>query len=658
MTCWVKLSADRNNYSSAWCIDSSIGNYNLLQTDNDGTTMGFFQSSVTPLATRAMTVGVWYFIAISVNGSSGTMVSRAANETAYSIATWSNGAGNTTHTNFRIGDSVYGGEWLNGSIAGLKWWSAALTQTQLEAEASQFLPVRTTNLRAYYRFSGPSTTDNSGNGLTLSGGSGASTDTDPVPFQSAPVRLSNNFDVNVADGTAITLANSGGNAGNAFHKIVGQPFYSSWIPHRDGGKTASNAIIGAGDPHLDWENVTQPGNTFCARMYIYRDGTPAGTVPMFAALGPSGVLFKAWMFNTGRVGVWDAGSDVEYINTGTSRAPFEQWVRFEWRFDLGTSGVGTLEQWMYFSADSAVHDHYAIANVAWGGVKPSTVEFHLRRDSACATYIDDIAISDVKLGSAFSQIAEPIDRVTESSTAQPISARKLRMVRPVSSAETVLGARVLRARRLSTATEADASDMLGRQKRRSVGQAAEAGNPADAAGAHALTLGRGIEFSEAQQLAASLGPIIRTLVESSIALPVTGTKIRHVGMATTADVVRASRPVHQRLLGVAADMSSAVVLNRVKQVRLRPASEISLAGRFGTGFVVLVDELDQALPIVPLLYRGGPFTGVEGPGETWSADVLRRRWIVESASRTWSADLSRRSWDVDPPRGTWSATHT
>src|SRR5690606_3171162 len=83
----------------------------------------------------------------------------------------------------RIGQSPWGGEWLNGRMAAVKIWTAALSANEIQAERDYTSPLQTANLRAWYPFEVAETTDHSGNGETLSGGSSPSTEPGPgIPF--------------------------------------------------------------------------------------------------------------------------------------------------------------------------------------------------------------------------------------------------------------------------------------------------------------------------------------------------------------------------------------------------------------------------------------------------------------------------------------------
>jgi hypothetical protein len=166
--CWVKISVDRNTFQTAWSLDNGTSAFYVLETLNDGTTMTI-ADGVTTFQTRAFTVGRWYFVGVSVNGANGTWVTRAADDSSFTVQTWSTGTTQNIAT-MRLGASPFSGEWLNGCLAAFKFWTGVtLTSDQLQAEAWSYLPQRTANLRSFHPLTPASVTDFSGNGLTLSG---------------------------------------------------------------------------------------------------------------------------------------------------------------------------------------------------------------------------------------------------------------------------------------------------------------------------------------------------------------------------------------------------------------------------------------------------------------------------------------------------------
>lgn len=172
VTCWVKLSADRNTWSSVWGSDSSSSNYLYLATDSDGVTMKgwvFVGGSERTVTGPVMAVGTWYRLALVVNGVNATLYHGTATGvlSAPSVANWFTITGTTT---FRVGANVFAGEWLNGCVANLKHYSTNLTQAEVERELGAYVPARTANLVRWHPFVANETTDYSGAARTLSGG--------------------------------------------------------------------------------------------------------------------------------------------------------------------------------------------------------------------------------------------------------------------------------------------------------------------------------------------------------------------------------------------------------------------------------------------------------------------------------------------------------
>ncbi|MEV0236885.1 LamG-like jellyroll fold domain-containing protein [Nonomuraea sp. NPDC050786] len=615
MSCWVKISGDRDTYSTAWCLDGgSTTDYAFLQTINDGTTLTFSQASSGSntgfLATRALTVGVWYYIAVSVNGASGTMVSKALGDALFTYSTWTAGKASTTHTNLRIGESVFEAEWLNGAVCAVKWWGAALSQAELQAEAGQFAPVRTTNLRAYYRFSGPSTVDNSGNSNTLSGGTGTTAEPDPVI--APPVLRANTFDGGTA-GAAITAANSGGTSGDAFNNIAGSPQYSNAVAHR--GLVATNSVAGS-DTHIDWTNVTQPGNTICSRMYLYRAGTQTDTKGLFALIGPSGVVSKVWMFANGSISIYSAAAGTNVAN-GSVPIPVGQWVRIEWRYTIDASGNGTVEMWIYLSADSTAHSDYVISStVAWPGGKPRDAEFHIGRDAGSQWYVDEIAVSDTKLGPVVPRLVAQVKMAAETDAAQRVTGRKVGRVAQVASSGAALPVRPAKVRQVGQVVETGSPSPVAGRKTRLVVQVAESDVAAQVRAARRRIIGQAVETDSATVVMSDVGGVVAPAFETDIAAPIRPVKALHVGPALDASTTAAIRPARARTIGQAGESGLVQAIGRRK---------IRIVGQSTEG--------DQARPVRQL---GREVTGVDGPRRTWSA-TLTRHWAADPPRRTWSA---------------------
>lgn len=181
VSCWVYLSTDRNDYSTAWSLDNGTGNNIVVQTNRDGTTLGIVSNGNGPSVSLNMSVGQWYWVGVVKNGDTATVYFSTGTGT---ISSTNHSVTNSLTANtLRIGQSPWGGEWLNGRMAAVKIWTAALSENEIQAERDYTSPLRTADLRAWYPFEVAETTDHSGNGETLSGGSGATTEPGPgIPF--------------------------------------------------------------------------------------------------------------------------------------------------------------------------------------------------------------------------------------------------------------------------------------------------------------------------------------------------------------------------------------------------------------------------------------------------------------------------------------------
>ena len=168
--CWAKLAVDRDFYSFVLASDNAGSNYVQFGADATGTHFYMSSNSGGGGSSYDFVVGKWAFIA-AVMDKSGTAPllfhAEAGTPTLSSSWIFTLPAGFLDTNTFYIGCDGFGSGW-NGSIAAVKVWNAALTQVELQTEMSKYAPVRTANLWAAYKLNnGPQTTDDSGNGRTL-----------------------------------------------------------------------------------------------------------------------------------------------------------------------------------------------------------------------------------------------------------------------------------------------------------------------------------------------------------------------------------------------------------------------------------------------------------------------------------------------------------
>lgn len=183
---WVRIATNTVANTGAVSVHNGTGDYMILGMTTDGVTATLFDETASGGAT-ALTVGTWYYLAASVNGTAGTLYIRPSGgtSTTQSVAGMS---ANLNMASVRVGDSVFGGTGLNGNVTAVKIWTAALSQAELDAEWNTFAAVRGTNLVARYELKdNTDTADYSGNGHTLTATGTITTEPGPSELVSAAV---------------------------------------------------------------------------------------------------------------------------------------------------------------------------------------------------------------------------------------------------------------------------------------------------------------------------------------------------------------------------------------------------------------------------------------------------------------------------------------
>lgn len=271
ITCWLRLNADKNSYATAWDVGASNADLFGLQTRVDGTTLETYDTNgATGTNNAALTVGTWYYFAVNMNGVNGNWEYRAANSGTFTAGSWTSGSASVTATRLTIGESGFETEWGNIDIAAFKMWHGAnLSTVQLHQESYLYLPQRSANLTCFYPLVGQTlTTDYSGNGRTLTGGSGASVVDGPpivwgsaypilfIPSSSSPTPKSlddvGSSSESLSVGSAVSLLDSGSSTENV-SVIVSTPVIDS------GSGTESlavSSVIGLTDSGTETENLT------------------------------------------------------------------------------------------------------------------------------------------------------------------------------------------------------------------------------------------------------------------------------------------------------------------------------------------------------------------------------------------------------------------
>ncbi|PZG20620.1 hypothetical protein [Nonomuraea aridisoli] len=434
-------------------------------------------------------------------------------------------------------------------------------------------------------------------------------------------------------GETITTGNSGGASGDPFNSVVGSLQYTN-VQAR-AGLAAVNPAAGV-DCHLDWRAVAQPGDVFCARLYLWLVAAPTAAQRVFVLLGSAGVVSAVWIFPDREITAYAGFSETAAAGF-TTPVPTEQWVRIELRYTIGAAGNGTVEMWLYLAANSSAHDDYAISTtLAWPNGKPEGAEFHLQRDTGY-WYLDDVAIADEKIGSASPEQSATVGQVAEGDAARSVSGRK---TRGIGQAATTAAAHPIAATKrgqVGQAAEDAAAQLLGRRKQRALGgQASELDGVSPMGRAHAAQVSQVAETGTARHIAPLVGTPVPQTGEDDTALPVTGRKIRALGQAAEGDAAAAVAAGLQRAVGQVLAVDSAQPMVRVSVLEVGQAAELDTALRINSSALGLVAEADVALPITPVVYAARPMRA--GPVRVaWAAASPRVRWVAGRPRLRWSS---------------------
>lgn len=195
ITCWIYFSVDRNMYSAAWDLPGSTANdaptWQYVGANITGTNVFFAHSDETELSPLTGAISTWYYTAVSRSGNNISFYRAAEGVALGAAATVTVPA--ITPAKLWVGGTSYTDEWLNGRIASFKMWNAALDATEIAAERTQNMPVRTTSLLRYHSFTtAPGTTNEMGTAGNLTAGSTATTtEAGPttLPLTLTPKRL-------------------------------------------------------------------------------------------------------------------------------------------------------------------------------------------------------------------------------------------------------------------------------------------------------------------------------------------------------------------------------------------------------------------------------------------------------------------------------------
>ncbi len=169
---WLRIAVDRNTYSAFFTIEQPVGHpfqSNELVTLPDGTTLVFFDPSGASATLGQLTVGTWYFAAISV-GPGGALSTWLAPEGG-NLNKVTGHAFVIDHIEISyVGSSNFTAvEYLNGSMALARLWNGVLSDAEILAEFHSATPRRTAGLIGDWRLTDAASAgvDSSGLGHNL-----------------------------------------------------------------------------------------------------------------------------------------------------------------------------------------------------------------------------------------------------------------------------------------------------------------------------------------------------------------------------------------------------------------------------------------------------------------------------------------------------------
>ena len=407
---WANISVDQNAFSSAITLDGGATTDSVgFQTTTDGVQQRivYDDSNATNLA--IMTVGTWYFMAVSVSGTTGTAYMKTASAATLTATTANPTTSGFTLNNIRMSTFTDAGQWMNGRIAHVKLWTAALTATEMFVEANNGRPFRYANLVGWWPLHnlGDFTVDYSGNGRSLTAGAGAATTEDGpgVPWSSgllpqifttsdpldATPSVSTIAGTTTISGTAqnnpvvstilgtttisgsppvtalvawnaeggtnttgITTGNSGGASGDAFDSVSLGTGATATYDNTQARQTLAAKLATSGtaaDCSLNYSTKIGTKSQVWFRAYVYMAANPASNHRLMDAWdsGAGQLCFALYLSSTGKlISANTLGSQIQAMTTSI---PLNQWFRIE-LMAIGSATVGQVEVKLFSTADS------------------------------------------------------------------------------------------------------------------------------------------------------------------------------------------------------------------------------------------------------------------------------------------------------------------
>lgn len=190
-----------------------------------------------------------------------------------------------------------------------------------------------------------------------------------------------------ADGTTVTVANSGGTLGTAWAEALDATYTSAWTA----AGSASILVADGGD--LVWENL--PTSAFALRLYIRR--AAGAEVDVIWQNASFAAAFALYVYGDGTLEVFRGSTRVG--GSSALAVPADTPARIEW---IATGTAGTLRVW-YTSPHSTGAADIEINT----GQHPSLAGVLLIAPAGGTTYVDEVAVANTADWIGPAEVADP-----------------------------------------------------------------------------------------------------------------------------------------------------------------------------------------------------------------------------------------------------------
>lgn len=184
MMCWAYLAVVRVDYEVVLRHGNTGGSWYQYGTNGSTATLAAWNGT-TETAGSVWTVNTWKHLTMACAGTgAGQFV--CYQDGAVDV-TLSGNSGQAAQ-DMRYGTNWTGStEWLNGRLAAVKVWSAALTQNEIAEEMRSYMPVRTANLNTWSPLLSSAALENLANtGAWTVGGTLTTEDGPPIAWSLRP----------------------------------------------------------------------------------------------------------------------------------------------------------------------------------------------------------------------------------------------------------------------------------------------------------------------------------------------------------------------------------------------------------------------------------------------------------------------------------------